>query len=223
MMSMRLTHVFRAFAATALFGLAACGHMANGPADTFNPVTRFPVNVEPRMMTLRIPYRAGGQLDESTNDQLQRFADDYLQHGNGAIAISASRRFPDAPAAFAERLAAAGVPRNRILVGNEDNADTGNDVKLTYIRYVAQATPCGDWGRDLDFTLDNLVPANFGCTTQHNIAAMVADPRDLLAPQPMGPGDAQQALSVLDKYRKGQSTVAQKTSDQSGAVADVDK
>ena len=220
---MRLPHAFRAIAATAFFGLAACTHVTNGPQDAYNPATRFPVSVEPRMMTLRIPYRAGAPLDENVNDQLQRFADYYLQHGNGAVAISASRRFPEAPSAFAERLAAAGVPRNRILIGNEDNADTGNDVKLTYIRYVAQTTPCGDWSVNLGFTLDNVAPPNLGCATQHNIAVMVADPRDLLAPQPMGPGDAQQALSVLDKYRKGETTVSQKTAAQSGAVSDVDK
>ena len=221
---MRTITILRAFVAASALALGACAdHFANGPQASFNAEARFPVNVQPRMMTLRIPYRQGGGLDQNMADQLQRFADEYLEHGNGAIAISASRRFPDAPSTFAERLADLGVPRNRILVGNDDAGDAGNDVKLSFIRYVVQTTPCGDWSKSLGLTADNTVPPNFGCATQQNIAVQVADPRDLVAPQPMGPGDAQQALSVLDKYRKGETTVAQKTADQSGAVSDVGK
>jgi type IV pilus biogenesis protein CpaD/CtpE len=48
---------------------------------------------------------------------------------------------------------------------------------------------------------------------------MIADPRDLATPKPLGPGDAQRQLTVLDKYRKGETTLAEKTAEQSGDVS----
>jgi pilus assembly protein CpaD len=51
---------------------------------------------------------------------------------------------------------------------------------------------------------------------QQNIAAMVADPRDLMAPRPMAPMDANRRATVLEHYEKGEVTQAtKKTSDQS--------
>jgi len=80
---------------------------------------------------------------------------------------------------------------------------------------------CGNWQADLGFTLNNEPGANFGCATSHNISAMIADPRDLVSPHPLTPEDAQRRLEVLEKYRKGQTTVAEKTQAQSGQVSAV--
>jgi pilus assembly protein CpaD len=56
---------------------------------------------------------------------------------------------------------------------------------------------------------------------QHNIAAMVADPRDLVAPRPMGDADAKRRETVMTQYQLGLPTASQKTQDQSGKVSDV--
>jgi len=104
-----------------------------------------------------------------------------------------------------------GVPRDRILIGSPDTLDA-DDVRLSYIRYQAHAEACGDWSVNLASTSANHRSPNFGCATQHNLAAMVADPRDLLAPDSsVGQPDAQRRLTVLDKYRKGDPTPAAKT------------
>ena len=65
---------------------------------------------------------------------------------------------------------------------------------------------------DIAFTLMNDTPKNFGCSVQHNIAAMVADPRDLLGPGPMGPVDTARRATVMDHYEKGEVTQADKRS-----------
>jgi pilus assembly protein CpaD len=52
---------------------------------------------------------------------------------------------------------------------------------------------------------------------------MVADPRDLVAPRGQDAADAQRRMTVLDKYRKGESTPADTTAAQSGAVSEVNK
>jgi pilus assembly protein CpaD len=213
---------FMTMVALAALCLAGCqgANLTNGPNESFDPNARFPASVEPQMMTLRLPY-TGGSLDLNESAQIERFAADYLDHGSGAIAVSAPNRFRDAPNAFAERLVELGVPQERILIGNQDESGANDTVKLTYIRYVASTPRCGDWSTDLAFTLDNKVPSNFGCATQHNVAAAVADPRDLVSPRPTTPDDAQRRLQVLDKYRKGETTVAQKTQAQSGTVSQV--
>ena len=155
-----MTHIqklLRASAAAAALCIAACSTPAvNGPEANFDPKVAHPIGVEPQMMTLRLPYDGRSQLDQTANSQLTRFASDYLDHGSGAIAVSAPNRLGDAPEDIADRLVGLGVPRDRILVGSQDEAGA-NGVKLTYIRYVAQAPVCGDFSKNLTETAGNMV------------------------------------------------------------------
>jgi pilus assembly protein CpaD len=212
------THAFRGCCALALFLLAACAPTTNGPEDALSVSERFPITVEPHMEALRLVYNGPRTLDGVSQAELDRFAQDYLENGSGAIAVTPSRRYPDAASDAAARLMSAGVPRERILI---DSAAGADEVRISYVRYQAHAEPCGDWSANLGVTYANHVPPNFGCANQHNLAAMVADPRDLVSPKPLEVGDAQRRLTVLDKYRKGETTVATKTPEQSGAVSDV--
>jgi pilus assembly protein CpaD len=220
-----MTHsnsVLRGCAALAALVLAACAAPVNGPEDAMTVEQRFPITVEPHMEMVRLPFNAArGGLDQAGGADLERFARDYLDNGSGALAIAGSRRNPDAPGTIADRLVALGVPRDRIMIRNPDNADTGDDVRLSYIRYQARAEACGDWSVNLGDTAANKISPNFGCATEHNLAAMVADPRDLVSPKPLGLNDAQRRLTVLDKYRKGETTIAAKTPAQSGSISQV--
>lgn len=219
-----MSKLLRASAALAVLCLAACATPpVNGPEASFDPNARFPVSVQPQMMTLRLPYdgRPSADFDQNTEAQVARFVADYLDHGSGAISVSAPARFRDAPEDVADLLVEFGVPRDRILVATQDEPGVPDSVKLTFIRYTAETTPCSDWSVSLTYTASNMAPPNFGCATQHNIAAQIADPRDLVSPHTATPDDAQRRLQVLDKYRKGESTVAAKTQAQSGAISDV--
>jgi pilus assembly protein CpaD len=218
----RSFHVFRACAGFAALLLAACANPVNGPLDNLPPEARFPITVEPHMEALRVALDpARGGVTPQGNADLERFARNYLENGSGAISISGSRRTPGAPGAVADRLAALGVPRDRIMLGNADALDARDEVRVSYIRYQALAAPCGDWSANLGYTASNKPSPNFGCATQHNLAVMVADPRDLVSPKPLDPNDAQRGLTVLDKYRKGETTISQKTAEQSGAISQV--
>jgi pilus assembly protein CpaD len=212
----------RGCAALAGLALAACAVTPNGAEDGLSVEQRFPITVEPHMEMVRLPFNAArGGLDQAGAADLERFARDYIDNGSGALAIDASRRNPDAARAVADRLASLGVPRDRIMIGNPDNADSGDDVRLSYIRYQAHAEACGDWSTNLGYTSANKISPNFGCATQHNLAAMVADPRDLVSPKPLGPDDARRRLTVLEKYRKGETTVTTKAAEQSGSISQV--
>ncbi len=47
---------------------------------------------------------------------------------------------------------------------------------------------------------------NFGCATQHNIAAVVANPEDFETPRTATPADAMRRYQVFVDYRKPKNT-----------------
>ena len=161
-------------------------------------------------------------------DDSQHFDDfvaDFMQRGNGSISITVpSGRDSSATISyFGERMASAGIPRDRILVGTREMAGGDSRVEIGFISYRASTAPCGDWSTSWTDTASNHPTPNFGCAVQHNIAAQVADPRDLMGSQPLAAGDAARRAVVYDNYKNGKPTAATKTEDQSGAVTDVAK
>lgn len=216
----KLSKVLRVCAMAALPIAAACSTpVVNGPEQEFNVNQRYPISVQPRMMSLNLIYNGQSELDQNESGLLARFAEDYLTHGSGSIGVSG-------PNAAATDVAVAalleiGVERTQIMVGGAQGPNPLNDIRVTYIRYVAEAPSCGNWSQNLTYTASNVLPPNFGCATQHNIAAMVADPRDLVTPDTSGQSDAQRRLTVLQKYRAGEPTPAQRIQQQSGAVSAI--
>ena len=93
---------------------------------------------------------------------------------------------------------------------------------------VAEAGPCGLWPQDLGPTLnaaynDNNNYWNLGCSNQRNLAAMVANPADLVQPRAEAPSWTSRRTTVLEKYRQGQSPETTYPNRDSGKVSDVAK
>jgi len=217
-----LPQILRACVAIVALATSACSTpLANGPEQAFDINERFPISVQPRMMTLRLLYNGQAALDENATGQIARFAQDYLSHGSGSIAVVPPTGNPGVANLVLDELVARGVSRNQIMVGSANAPGPADDIRLTFIRYVAEAPPCGDWSTNLAFSAGNTLPPNFGCATQRNLAAMVSDPRDLLTPDTSGQTDAQRRLTVLDKYRRGDVTPAVKTEEQSAIISDA--
>jgi len=218
----RFSNFLRACVAVAAIATAACSTPAsNGPDQVFDRDMRFPISVQPRMMTLRLLYNGQASLSEDAAGQIGRFAGDYLSHGSGSIAIAPPAGNSSVSDLVVRELLERGVSRNQIMVGGTNATGPADDIRLTYIRYVAESPPCGDWSENLGYSASNTAPSNFGCATQRNIAAMVADPRDLLTPDTSGQADAQRRLTVLDKYRRGEPTPAEKTEAQTAVISTV--
>ena len=55
-------------------------------------------------------------------------------------------------------------------------------VTLSYDRIAAVGPTCGDWSEDVTRNKQSLPYPNFGCATQRNLAAMAANPMDLMYP-----------------------------------------
>ena len=82
-------------------------------------------------------------------------------------------------------------------------------IRVSYLRYVAEAPDCGDWSTNLADDPTNLPYPNFGCAKQRNLAVMVANPADLLGPRTETGRPSERRDVVWDKYVKGRPTGAE--------------
>ncbi|MGA7676030.1 MAG: CpaD family pilus assembly protein [Rhizomicrobium sp.] len=219
-----MKNTLRYVAVAAVLLAGSCAAPMNQDTLSNDGAVNHPISVEAHYTAIKLPFSAPdeGLLPEDAA-RFDQFVADYLERGSGSISVSAPAG-ADASAAigyFAERLASLGVPRSRILVGTREASGADTQVEIGYVGYVARTDPCGDWSKDLAETASNQSAPNFGCAVQHNIAAMVADPRDLVTPRPTTDGDATRRNTVVGNYEKGKVTSAEKTSDQSAKVSDV--
>jgi pilus assembly protein CpaD len=217
------TDVLRIAAIGAVLLAGSCA----SPSDELSmadPTANHPISVEPKFTAIKLSFsapQAGLMPDDAA--RFEAFVADYLSRGSGSISVSAPQG-DGANAAlsyFGARLFAMGVPRSRILVGTREDSDPR--VEIGFIAYQAKTDPCGDWSDNLAKTYDNRPSRNFGCAVQQNIAAQVADPRDLVEMRPTDPADAARRGQVIDSYEKGKVTASDKSKDQSGAVSQVNK
>lgn len=187
----------------------------------YSAAANHPIAVEPHTVTVALPFAAAGaRLSPQDDLRLHQFAAHYLASGHGAVSIVASEGAGSQPQIryFGKRLTELGVAPQRILVGT-DGAVAQGHVELRYMTYEAQGPRCGDWS-DASRTGDNLPMENFGCATQHNLAAMVADPHDLVVPRRLGPSDASERSQMMQKYEAGQVTTAAQPPQASAQISD---
>ncbi|MEL6216110.1 MAG: CpaD family pilus assembly lipoprotein, partial [Pseudomonadota bacterium] len=63
--------------------------------------------------------------------------------------------------------------------------------------------------------------SNFGCTVRTNLAAMIADPADLLGQRELEPGDTVRRQTTFDLYRRGEQTGAERNRGEQGTLSDA--
>lgn len=202
------------FVALALAGSCSVTPDRDPTAVMMDGVANHPIRVEPSYRSLKVDYAPGqGGLSQANLSQLDRFVAEYRDHGTGSIAVSApaSAASQSVIGFFAEHINRMGIARDKILVATHDAPGGDMRVELNFVSYQARLDKkCGDWSENLAYTLSNDTPANFGCAVQQNIAAMIADPRDLMGPREMGESDGARRATVIDKYRQGEITSANK-------------
>ena len=217
-------NLFRAAAVAAVLLAGSCASPTNDGSVFADGLRNHPITVAPHYQAIRVGFSdSAAGLSPEDGSNLHAFVDDYLSRGDGQISISAPRG-PNSSAALAylgDDLVQMGVPRSRVLVGTHDSANGDTRVEIGYIAYGARTDACGNWSEDAGDTAQNVPMPDFGCSVQHNVAAMVADPRDLAAPRGMGPSDATRRETVVGTYEKAQATGAQKSAEQSATLSGV--
>ena len=170
--------------------LAGCQYDA-ALEDNYKPATvqeRYPIRVVDGTAKkgIRAPQ---GVLNTEQNNAVANFAIEAKRFASAKVQI----RYPSSSGAgralanvIAEKMMMGGVPKNRIWIGSY-RGRASDPIELVLHRKVAVSSECGDWSSDLADSYGNRPYANFGCATQNNLAAMVANPEDLERPREMGP------------------------------------
>ena len=94
------------------------------------------------------------------------------------------------------------------------DGDPQPPLRISYLRYAAEGPECGKWPSNIAETSRNLNYENFGCAQQKNLAAMVANPADLLGPRTMTPSSAERRDTTWGKYIKGDSSITERQADE---------
>jgi pilus assembly protein CpaD len=156
-----------------------------------------------------IPEREKRRLDEFVARQQVGYGDTVEIHTPGADARLDARR----AAAVSAYLLRAGVATDRGANG------PASDVRITVARSVAVPPRCPDWRKPSnDGDPGNTPSSNFGCATMRNLGMMVADPSELVAGKPTGPGQGEPLAAGVARYRAGQVTPLPNDSSSAGAI-----
>ncbi len=193
--------------------VAGCAAGFNGPEHAMTVAETHPISVDSQVVTLTIDADAT-TTDLSDRDQarLGAFANAYLVNGHGPLTITAPSGFADADgheaaADIRQALNDAGVSWEALSGATyRTGGDQGDQLIISYTRYVATASECGIWSGVRSRDYRNMRSPNYGCAMQNNIAAMLSDPHDLIAPAAITPRDAMSTARAIEAYRAGEST-----------------
>lgn len=191
--------------------------ITGSPSAPYDYRLRHPITVSEKPQTLQLFIGANrGSLTPSQRAEVLAFAQSWRDQATGGVIIDLpvgtvnARSSADALREIASILAATGVPATSVGVRNyRASAGTLATVRISYPKITADAGPCGIWPEDIGPSMnrdyfENQPPYNFGCATQRNLAAMVADPHDLVQPRAETPAYTMRRTTVIEKYRAGQ-------------------
>ncbi len=154
---------------------------------------RHPITIRESDRTLEIFIGSNrGSLDPMQRAQVLAFAQTWRREATGGVLV-------DLP-----------VGSSNYRAGERKLAT----VRITYPKITAQVGPCGLWPKNIGPSFnseyfENQPYWNFGCASQRNLAAMAANPADLVQPRAETPIDTTRQTTVVEKYRQGAATATQ--------------
>ena len=198
--------------AGALLGGCAKVHNIEVGAVPDDYRTNHPIIVSEKQEVVDIPVASSDhRMNYGTMSIVRGFGQQYRSNASGTLTVmrpvgSANSR---AAASVAKQIRSVlvdeGVPAGRIHTTTY-SAQGQNDaapIRLSFGAIAASVEECGRWPKDLVLnTTENKHYENYGCATQNNLAAQIANPADLIAPRGTTPIDAQRRDNVITDYRK---------------------
>ncbi len=203
--------------AAAVLGACNSDQTVTGSLPTDGYRHTYPIVLAEAPENLDIPVGMGSAgLSGAQRDSVRAFAAAAADKGTGSLVILTPRGSGNEAtagavgrevkrAALAGGIAASLVETRGYAVGDRNAAAP---IRLTFSRIKAVTPPCGRWTQSMlpDNDSDG---ANFGCANQSNLAAMVAEPQDLITARTQTPVPAWRRWLVLDKYGKGEKTAGE--------------
>jgi pilus assembly protein CpaD len=234
---MRAAHIAAVLLVGASLGACKTTETAETVAFPNDYRQRHPIAIREGTQTVELligKRRAG--LTPNQRAAVAAFAKSWHDDSTGGVLIrvpvgTASERAAHETVPEIRRiLVAGGIPENGIAVRPLPGGDPASlmPIVMQYPRMVAAAGPCGIWPNDLgpgagiDY-MTNTPYYNLGCSMQHNLAAMVDDPADLVQPRGEDPPHEPRRSVVLEKYRKGENPATQYPDNDKAKISDVGK
>lgn len=218
-----------------VLGLTACRDHYDGRvvgvAETHDYQKRHPINVttDSTELDLVVSSRATG-LNSIQRAQVDEFLGQWRHNGTGKITIAAPSGSANEGAAYTaaaevrDIAQAKGIPGHAVTFTAYSAGGGKPPVKISYLTYVAEGPTCGDWSKNLAEDPQNVAYADYGCTSQHNLAAMIANPRDLIEPRGGTPRVSERRDTAWRNYVSGKSTISETQSEEkAGIISDVAK
>jgi pilus assembly protein CpaD len=160
--------------------------------------------------------RTGGKLDHRQAEDVRGFARDYMQHGEGPIVAylpsGGNSHEINAGLSGIRAALAGGGAAGRLHIAHYTPEGAGSaPIKLAYARLKAGTqTHCSysdSYALPSTYRESNSNSSayNFGCSYQKNLAAQVADPRDLVKPRQEGPIDVERRTTGIERIRENEA------------------
>jgi pilus assembly protein CpaD len=184
---------------------------------------KFPIRVESNLVQANFVGTGAGQLTLDELVQLDQVVSDYIAHGQKPLVIvmpDNALEYRNLASEIERRVMLRHLARSEVLLGVDPEAAMNDEVTVSYLMHTAIAPECGYWHDDQGFNDDNDNSDNFGCATQRNMALMVANPGDLVQPQPFSTRDAERTAAIIQAYRAGENPQATWPVDSSKAQVD---
>lgn len=216
-------------------GLAGCRDAYDGVrvVGWESPQTvqeRHPILVEQgtEEMAVYVP-RGDGDMTAMEKRRIAGFIGLYRNEGQGRLMVSAPRgggsgNAGDVVAYIRSLGIRMGMREEAIEVSTHASDGSKPTVKLSFLRYVAKGPECGEWPDNLAKNPKNETYWNYGCAYQHNMAAMIANPKDLVEPRTMTVRTGERRDDAWRKYGGGEIFISKSSEDEkAGNISEVAK
>lgn len=225
MTSVSLSRLWAAGPAVMLALLAGCAttthkgdYIVSVPPDDYR--VNHPIAIGEQVHTMVIPVGPHtAHLTPPVRSNIAGFAERFRSSGSSSLLVLIPT---DSRAGISHQvrdtLIGAGVTPAKVDIRSYYPKAPGAPVRLAYSGMTASVAGCGKWPDQLEKDIHNRNYENFGCATQANLAAMVANPLDLKYPRGTTPPDAERRSTVLERYRRGEAYTSGQTLDRSSVA-----
>lgn len=193
----------------------------------YNPREEHPITVSKSDLSMSIDVgRNDTRLAPYKLNELRTFLHYYRDQGTGRINVTLPTNsyyqgavhqvLGDVQKQMEDMSLGAEVISVKRYSGRGDKYPT---IHLSFQRHVAKGPDCDGWNENLNQSENNRNSHYWGCASQKNMAAMVANPRDLKGPRGWSPRDSRRRDMASDKWIKGEVSSATRSEDERVSAA----
>ena len=209
-----ITRTMKHIGCACAFVVVLAGCAKQGPSKlNVAPISyqqKHPIVVDTAPTTLDIP--AGNErthLTPGMKSAVTGFAKEYRKSGAKGLQILVPAGSSNEASAshighhIRDLLEDGGVRSSHIALRSYSahSPEAPGHIRLSFTAVKARvASECGVWPTDISSDFENRNHENFGCATQSNLAAIIADPNDIIEPRGQGVINAERSAVIVGDF-----------------------